>query len=856
MIYNFKKIEKKWKKKHKKINFFKINKNSKKKFYILNMFPYPSGYGLHIGHSIGYIFSDIISKYKSGLKYKILNPIGFDSFGLPAEQYAIYTGNPPIKIIKKSIKRYKNQLKNLGVFFNWDKIINTCSSKYYKWTQWIFLKLFDYYFDKKTNKAKKIKKLKKIIKKKIKWNELNNKTKNKILNKYRLAYLKKSYINWCPKLNSVLANEEVINGKSERGGYIVIKKKMLQWHLRITKYINRLLIDYKYLNWPKYIKNIQKKWIGKKKIFFFTIKIRNKKLKIYLKTKNKIYFIIFNFPSYYIDFLLKEYKKKKQIIKFINEKNYSFKNYKILINFKNSIKNNKIKLYISNYYKNNYIKNIYVDTSNNVLFKNIKNDFIINLKNKIEFNFFFKKTYIYNLNDLVFSRQRYWGEPIPIYYKNGIPKPITNKYLPLKLPLIKKKLFLKKKFKLDQLKKWSWNENKHKITYNKFINKKKGIYPLETNTMPSFAASNWYYLRYISPKYKKFLIDKKKYKFWKNVDLYIGGIEHINGHLLYSRFCHKFFKDLKIVKNKEPYKQFINQGIILNKTYSIYKYKNGFISYDNINKYNICNLQKFYIDKKYIINNNKLNINKIKENKIYNYNFILNSKKEFLCKKKIEKMSKSKLNIITPDKIIKKWGIDCYRLYIIFLGPFNVNKIWKIDKIKGMKRFLYKIWNFVLNIKSSKKYSNIYKSILNNYIYKIHFNYKELLIHKNISLFMKLLTFLIKKKINSIKIKKKFLILLSPYIPYITEELWKKIGGKKSIFYEKQPIFRSNKNKYVKYIIMINNKKKDIIFINKKNNNLDYLKLKIKNKEYFLNNKKNLKKYIFIKNKILNIIII
>ncbi|WGH25366.1 MAG: class I tRNA ligase family protein [Candidatus Shikimatogenerans bostrichidophilus] len=856
MIYNPKIIEAKWKKKHKKFNFFKINKNSKKKFYILNMFPYPSGYGLHIGHSIGYIFSDIISKYKSGLKFNVLNPIGFDSFGLPAEQYAINTGNPPIKIINKSIKKYKNQLKNLGVFFNWKKIINTCSSKYYKWTQWIFLKLFNYYFDKKTNKAKKIKKLINKLKKKTKWNKLNNKNKEKILNKYRLAYLKKSYINWCPKLNSVLANEEVVNGKSERGGYLVFKKKMVQWHLRITKYINRLLKDYKYLNWPKYIKNIQKKWIGKKKVYFFIIKLRNKKLKIFVKKKfDKIFNIIFNFPSNYIDFLLKRYKNKKKIINFINKKNYSFKTYKILIIFKNSLKQS-INIYISNYYKNNYIKNIYVDTNNNKLFNNIKNNFIINLKDKIIYNFLLKNIYIYNLNDLVFSRQRYWGEPIPIYYKNGIPKPIKIKYLPLKLPFIKKNIFLNKKFQLNKLKKWTWDVKTHKITYNKFIKKKKHIYPLDTNTMPSFAASNWYYLRYISPKYDKFLIKKKEYKYWKNVDLYIGGIEHINGHLLYSRFCNKFLKDINIVNNKEPYKQFINQGTILNNTYSIYKYKNRFISYDNINKYNISHLQKFYIDKKYIIKNKKLDINNIKKNNIYNYTFILNNKNEFLCKKKIEKMSKSKFNIITPEEIIKVWGIDCYRLYLIFLGPFNKKKIWTIDKIKGMKRFLYKIWNFILNIKKYKKYNNTYNSIFNNYINKINLNYKKLLIHKNISLFMKLLNILIKKNISSINIKKKFLILLSPYIPYITEELWYKLGQNKSIFYERQPIIKSNKKEYVKYIIMINNRKKDIIFINKKNNNLNYIKLKIKEKKYFFNKKNFFKKYIFIKNKILNILIL
>ncbi|MDH3004647.1 MAG: class I tRNA ligase family protein [Candidatus Shikimatogenerans sp. JK-2022] len=365
------------------------------------MFPYPSGYGLHIGHTLGYIFSDIISKYKSGLGYKILNPIGFDSFGLPAEQYAITTGNHPKIIIKKSINKYLNQIKLLGVFFNWDRIINTSSPKYYKWTQYIFLKFHQNINNNNNKKAENIN------------NFLLKQNKIKNLNKYRLAYLKYSYVNWCPYLKSVLANDEIKNGKSLRGGHKIIQKKMLQWHLRITKYIPRLIKDLKTINWPNYIKNSQIKWIGNKYIYIFKFKIYKKYIKIYTISKSKsIKNIIFNYPSNFIDILLLKHPQKKKIIKLINKYIYKNKFFKIFINIKNNY-NKNIKFFISNYYKNFYINNVYINYINDKLFLSIKNNFIINIKNyKIYFNFTFKKEYISNLKDIVFSRQRYWGEPI------------------------------------------------------------------------------------------------------------------------------------------------------------------------------------------------------------------------------------------------------------------------------------------------------------------------------------------------------------------------------------------------------------------------------------------------------------
>ncbi|WOX79398.1 class I tRNA ligase family protein [Candidatus Shikimatogenerans bostrichidophilus] len=872
MQYNFKKIEEKWRKIHNKINFLKINKKKKKKFYILNMFPYPSGYGLHVGHTVGYIYSDIIAKYKLGKNYNILNPIGFDSFGLPAEQYAINNNEHPIKIIKKSIKKFKKQIKRLGVFFNWDREIITHNSKYYKWTQWIFIKLFNSWYDKNNNKARNIKylinKIKKnkffLNKKLIKFNDENKLFK--FLNKFRLIYLKKSYVNWCPKLSTVLSNEEIDNGKSIRGGYDIIKKKMLQWHIRITKYCDRLLNDYKYIKWPKNIKKSQKQWIGKKKVNYFYLKNKKNKFKIYCYKKkdiNKINNIIFVAPSYNTDILIKNYIKDKNKIKKIINSIYNNEKKKILIktNIYNN-NNNKINIYISNYFINKSLNNVYININNKGNFFKLKNYKILSLEKdfnikdiKID-NKNIKKKFIFNLKDIVFSRQRYWGEPIPIYYKNNIPYNIDIKSLPLKLPYIKNINILK----LKDYDKWAWNNKNNKIVSKKLINKKKNIYKLDVNTMPSVAASNWYYIRFIDPYNNNTIVNSNKIKYWKNVDLYIGGSEHTNGHLLYSRFCHKFLKDIKILNTKEPFKNFINQGIILYYSNIIYKIKdkNIFVSYDIIKKNKYINIQKIYVIKKYINNKKYLNINKfIKNYKIYkNFKFKLNNNKKFICKIKLEKMSKSKFNIVNPDEIINKYGIDCFRLYQVFMGPFNKKKIWNVNNIIGIYRFLNKIWNYIINnnfinIKPNYEENNI----INKLILKIKNNFKIFNLNTSISNFMITLNKLINIKCYNKIIIKKFIILFSSFAPYISEEIWFLLGNKKSIFFEQQPDLNKKYliKKNIKYIVMINNRKKIIIYINKINNNKNYLINKIINNKNL--NIKNYKKIIYIKNRIINFLI-
>ncbi|MDH3004954.1 MAG: class I tRNA ligase family protein [Candidatus Shikimatogenerans sp. JK-2022] len=825
MNYKIYKIEKKWKKFHKIKNFFFKNNKRKKKFYILNMFPYPSGTGLHLGHCIGYIFSDIISKYKKSLNFNVLNPIGFDSFGLPAEQFAINKKKNPEYIIKKSIKKYLKQIKNLGVFFNWNKIINTSKKKYYKWTQWIFIKFFNHYFDKKKKKAINLKFLiKKLKKKGFKKKEIIEKK----INKLRLAYIKNSYVNWCPKLKTVLANEEIENGKSIRGGFLIVKKKMKQWHLRITKYIPRLLYDMKFLDWSKKILNSQKKWIKKRKIYFFNLKINSSFiLNIFTKKKKikKIKYIIFYYPSKYIDFFLKFLiikKNKKKILKKIINNN-------LLI-----FKNKKIKIIIKNYsYKEKILKNSKLIFKKKINYLDIKNFFKI--KN-IKINLKIKKTYIENLNDIVFSRQRYWGEPIPIYYKKEIPNNIPIEKLPLTLPKLKKKKIFKGKIQLKYFKKWAWNEKEKKKVNKNFFKKKKKIFKLDVNTMPSFAGSNWYYLRYMNFNNKKKFLNIKKEKYWKYVDLYIGGLEHINGHLLYSRFCYKFLYDIKKVHFKEPFKKFLSQGLILNYSYKIYIYKKKIFSYDLLKYLNKKKTFSIYIESKYIYDNNKLKINffKKKKKKYKKFKFLRKKGKNFICKKKLEKMSKSKLNIITPEKIINKYGIDVLRLYLIFLGPFNKNKIWNLKKIKGVKRFLNKVWKYFEKLKklNKKKIEKIKEKKIKNILQKIIKNFNKNNLNKIISYLMILLKLFNLFKIKNYFFLKTFLILLSFFCPYISEELWLKIGNKKSIFLEKFP-YKKEKKKEIKYIIMVNNKKKDIIYLKKKKNNLKYLLKKIKKKNFF-----------------------
>jgi leucyl-tRNA synthetase len=890
-LYNFKKIENYWQIFWIKNKIFKIDKNlKKKKYFILNMFPYPSGSGLHVGHPLGYIASDIYAKYKKFKGYNVLNPIGFDSFGLPTEQYAINTGQHPYITTKKNIKKYQKQLNKLGLSLNWERKFYTSDPNYYKWTQWIFIQLFHSWYDTKNKKARPIKDLISIFEKKgnifskknfssKEWKNFNFKKKEKILLNFRLAYLCKKEINWCPKLGTVLANDEIKNGISERGGYPILKKKMIQWHIRITVYSDRLLNGLKKINCSNSLKKSQINWIGKCKGINILFKINNIKIKIFTNHPDKIFgitFLIIKHNSILI---------KKNINFFYKKKIKNFTGEYAIHPFTKK----KIPIYISNHFSCKYNKGITlgIPNKNKKHYKfakkfNIKIINIINKKKKYINSFFLnglnKKQAIkmsiknitkkkmgnkkvnFNLKDAVFSRQRYWGEPIPIYFKKNIPITIPENKLPLLLPKVKKNFFLKsKKNHLKKIKYWAWNEKKKKIVSKKFINNKK-IFPIEINTMPGWAGSSWYFLRYMDPNNKKFFIENNKEKYWKNIDLYIGGIEHATGHLIYARFYHKFFKDRGWISTEEPFKKILNQGMILGNSAFIARDKKNknFISFTLIK--NKKRIQELPIDIKIIKNHNEVIINKFKK-KYNNKSKIILDKKKFFCKRKLEKMSKSKKNVINPDKICFKYGADTFRLYEMFIGPFKETKIWNTKNIIGIFNFLKKIWKlfhikgyfYVEDTLPSKKELKI----INFLIKKIKNDINNYSFNTSISFFMISINKLYKLKCIKRKILEPLIILLSLYAPHISEELWYLLGRKKSIYFYNLPNFKSKylKKKNIKYPVTFNGKKRfQINFFYKKS--IKEMKKIIKNynKTKFFLRKKKIKKIIIIKNKIINIV--
>ncbi|MGX7638233.1 class I tRNA ligase family protein [Candidatus Karelsulcia muelleri] len=896
MKYNFKKIETKWQKIWNKNKIY-LTKNilNKKKFYVLDMFPYPSGYGLHVGHILGYTASDVYSRFKKSLGYNVLHPIGFDSFGLPTEQFAIKTGKSPHKITKLNIKKYSKQLLKLGFSYDWDRTIYTHKKEYFKWTQWIFLKLFNSWYDKDKEQAKDIKILIKSFNKNgnlnviaysrfkkkfnsLQWKSFNFSEKERILQNYRLAFLSKSSVNWCPKLGSVLANEEIENKLSKIGGYPVFKKKMFQWSLRIKAYLKRLLKDLKLIKCTNKLKSIQKKWIGKTqgiKIVFFLYKdkkIINQKFEIFTTKPYLIFGISFfclPFGSSLINkytnlslnnknrigifsglYAVNDLNKKKIPIYFSNFVKDKF-NKKIIpcipsVNFESLFLAKKFNLKIPIIIQNK--KNKTICTNSNLLNGleiKLANVLIVKymLKNKIGF-----LCIKYKINNAIFSRQRSWGEPIPIYFKNKIPIPISDKYLPLSFPKVKKKL---KDFY------FAWNKNKKKIVYTSLIDN-KNLLKLENCTMPSWAASNFYFLRYMDPNNLYLLVDKKIENYWRNVDLYIGGIEHATGHLIYSRFIYKFLYDRGLVSSKEPFRRILNQGMILAKSAIIFKKKNKFFSYflikDNINKY-----QKIYIDIKLVKNNNEVNINKLRKwlPEFKRAKFIYENN-TFFCYRFFEKMSKSKFNVINPDSICEEYGADTLRLYEMFLGPLEKSKICNLRYIKGVHIFLNKFWNlfhyknkFLIDV---SKASDKEKRILNLSISKIKKNLESHHFNIPISEFMILLNKLKEIKCNKREILEPFTILIGFYAPHISEEIWEKLGNKKSIFFANFPKINEKfiLKKDIIYPITLNGKLKV-----KLKTDLSLNTIKLLNR-ILCNNNFNfllIKNFVLVKTKIINLVI-
>lgn len=851
MKYTFKKIEIKWQDYWITSKIFEVKKKYiKEKCYVLDMFPYPSGSGLHVGHPLGYIVSDIFARFKRSEGYNVLHPIGFDSFGLPTEQFAIETGQQPNITTETNIKKYKKQLKKLGFSFDWTREIRTNDPYYYRWTQCFFIQFFNSWYDKKLKKSRYIVELTKIFEKegdwKVKasnikiikkfsaevWKKLSFNKKEKILRSFRIAYRSISIVNWCSDLGTVLANDEIKNGKSERGGYHIYKKKMMQWHLRIIFYIKALLFGLNKIEWPNAIKEIQRNWIGRisVSIFFFSVISHSLIIEVFSKKPNTIFevnIILVSIEHTIIKYInANRYKKDIEIyMRKVKKRNEHIRESKlndgIFTGFyvKNPFTKNEIPIYLSDNGLINPGIGVVMNGSkdennNNIILKSINKTCVLSyyinnsIKKIIEKGVGYG-ILIYRLRDVIFSRQRYWGEPIPIYYKNNeITNVISENKLPLLLPEINK--YLPKEdggSPLKTAKKWAWDDIKKEVVFNRLINK-KNIFPIETMTMPSLAGSSWYMIRYMNTKTKELFIDNETY--WKNVDLYVGGAEHTTGHLIYSRFWFKFLKDHQWINKEEPFQKLLNQGMILGYSALIARVNgiNKFLSFGLIkNKLNIP------IDIQIIKKYNILDIEKLKKwRKEFYKADLITENGQFYCKKVLEKMSKSKYNVINPDKICSLYGADTLRLFEMFLGPINQNKPWNEHGINGVHNFVIKLWTLFYK----KKYLFLEDSfpslreeeIYNTLLKKVREDMFFFSFNTTISSFMITVNEL--SVLNSIKISvlEPLIILIAPFAPHISEELWHYMGHKKSISYYKYPAHNSkcNLQKTIQFPVMYNGK--------------------------------------------------
>ena len=936
MIYDFQAIELKWQKFWNKNETFKVeNKSKKPKYYVLDMFPYPSGAGLHVGHPLGYIASDIIARYKRHKGFNVLHPQGFDSFGLPAEQYAVQTGQHPEKTTEVNIKRYRDQLDKMGFSFDWSREIRTSKPKYYKWTQWIFIKLFESYYDLNKNKALPITLLIEQFKSQgtkdsnayssskvddfssEDWNSFNPSKKDQILLNYRLAYLSDTEVNWCEDLGTVLANDEIINGVSERGGFSVEKKIMRQWSMRITAYAERLLNGLNDLEWPHSLKEMQRNWIGKSKGATIKFKIKNTEyeIEVFTTRPDTLFGVTFMNLAPEHELVLKiadkrQIKKIKEYFKLISSKSERERiaeNQTITGVFTGAyaihpVTSENIPIWISDYVLAGYgtgavmgvpsgdqrdhsfafkfgipIKNIFrnIDVSKSAFIEKegftLKNseildglefeDAYIKIIEHIENIECGRESINYKIRDSIFSRQRYWGEPIPIYYMNGIPKPIENKYLPLELPSVDDYLPTKDgNSPLGNAEKWAWDTKKKKIVSVKDIDNKY-IFPIELNTMPGWAGSSWYFYRYMDPHNNNEFVGKDAVNYWKDVDLYVGGSEHATGHLLYSRFWQKFLYDLNLVPTEEYSKKLINQGMILGSSAFIYR-KSGTDEYYSKNKIKNNNVEPIRIDITYVNEFNQLDYLALKkyQKNFSKSKFILEDEK-FIVTREVEKMSKSKYNVVNPDEICRQFGADTLRMYEMFLGPIEQSKPWNTSGITGVHSFLKKFWRLFfsdnkLNVTNNKPSIDSMRTF-HQTVKKIDDEIKSMSFNTCISTFMICVNKLTSLNCKERSILEPLTILIAPFAPHMAEELWRLLGNRNSIVNEKFPIHddsflvESEKD----YPISFNGKMKFTLKLSLELS-IDEIKTIIMNEKRVMKQLKNqtLKKIIIVPGKIINIV--
>lgn len=868
MEYNFKEIEVKWQNYWNENNIYKTEIDlTKPKYYVLDMFPYPSGAGLHVGHPLGYIASDIYSRYKRMKGFNVLHPMGFDAFGLPAEQYAIQTGQHPAITTKKNIERYREQLNKIGFCYDWSREIRTCDPDYYKWTQWAFIQMFKHYYDEKLQKAQPITLLIEHFEKygtenltavgtielnftADEWKAMSEKAQQEILLNYRIAYLADTKVNWCPALGTVLANDEVSEGVSIRGGYPVEQRVMRQWCLRVSAYAQRLLDGLEQIDWSESLKETQRNWIGRSEgaELRFTIKGKNVSFDVFTTRPDTIFGVTFMVlaPESELVKICTTPEQRKEVEEYLEATKRRTERERIADRqvtgvFTGSyaihpITGKEIPIWISDYvlagYGTGAIMAVPAHDSRDYAFAKHFNLPIIPLiegcdvsnesfdaKEGIMINSEFLnglsvpeaiekiKKYItekgmgrvkvnYRIRDAIFSRQRYWGEPFPVYYKDGMPYVLDEKELPLVLPEIDKYLPTENgEPPLARAKNWKTKEG----------------YPLEVCTMPGFAGSSAYYLRYMDPHNDEALVSREADEYWRDVDLYLGGTEHATGHLIYSRYWNKFLFDIGVVCEEEPFKKLINQGMILGRSNFVYRIKdtNTFVSYHLKDQYDTTPI---HVDIN-LVDNDVLDIEKFRNwNPEYrNAEFILEDGK-YICGWAIEKMSKSMYNVVNPDDIIEKYGADTLRLYEMFLGPIEQSKPWDTKGIDGVYRFLKKLWNlfykeeqFLVNQEPAtlEELKTLHKTIK-----KVTFDIENFSYNTAVSAFMICVNELTALNCHKKEILEPLVILLAPFAPHIAEELYHAMGNEGTIFNASFPTWNENyliENK-VKYPISFNGK--------------------------------------------------
>lgn len=872
MEYNFTEIEKKWQKKWVENKTYKVVEDkNKQKFYVLNMFPYPSGAGLHVGHPLGYIASDIYARYKRLKGFNVLNPMGYDAYGLPAEQYAIQTGQHPSITTEKNIARYREQLDKIGFSFDWEREVRTCDPEYYHWTQWAFQRMFDSYYDYNDGKAKPISDLVLHFEEEgtlnlnvaqgeektfsaRNWISMSEREQQETLMNYRIAYLGETMVNWCPGLGTVLANDEVVDGVSERGGYPVVQKKMKQWCLRVSAYAQRLLDGLENVNWTDSMKETQRNWIGRSEgteVVFKSITptADNEEIEhditIFTTRADTMFGVTFMVlaPESELVPELTTAKQKSEVEEYLayvkkRTERDRMTDRKVTGVFTgsygiNPLTDEKLPIYISEYVLSGYgtgaIMAVPAHDSRDYAFAkhfglpirpliegadvseesfDAKEGIVINSPIKpVEGSFSLNgltvkeaiaatKKYVterglgkvkvnYRLRDAIFSRQRYWGEPFPVYYKDGMPYMVPAECLPLELPAIDK-------FEptetgeppLGRAKIWAWDEENKTIVDKELIDNKT-IFPLELNTMPGFAGSSAYYLRYMDPHNNKALVGKEADEYWQNVDLYVGGTEHATGHLIYSRFWNKFLFDYGYSCKEEPYEKLVNQGMIQGRSNFVYRINSDdhskapvFVSFGLKDKYETTPI---HVDVN-IVHADVLDIDafKVWRPEYENAEFILEDGK-YICGWAVEKMSKSMFNVVNPDVIVEQYGADTLRLYEMFLGPVETSKPWDTNGIDGCFRFLKKFWKLYQQDLNDNEPSKESVKSVHKLIKKVSNDIEQFSYNTAISAFMICVNELGQQKCNNRGLLRNLVILIAPFAPHIAEELWQHLGENNSV---------------------------------------------------------------------------